>query len=314
MALRDTSLRLPKLFSRAVAPGIITPQVQCRSYASDVPSPGAKELQDLESDSPFSSAPISDSSLAKQFDPVARSRRRRTQLPPSRYHFRPPRYYRGPLHPHRAPPDWDPSSRGFIPGPFTLPRVQQTYESSIDADFMTLCYIHCPPGFKPPPIPDRLRPWDDSSPYHKNRPRRAPRGGNVLQLLRQPVDFNNIPKLERITVNTYVKEALRQGSAPLHVAGMAIQAITNHRIEPHVSKSNVPTWGVIKGKQHVGVSAELRGEEMYHFIGKLIDVVLPRIKDWPGVKATSGDSSGNITLGLEPKMVALFPEIEVNYD
>lgn len=53
---------------------------------------------------------------------------------------------------------------------------------------------------------------------------------------------------------------------------------------------------------------------MYHFVGKLIDVVMPKIKDWKGVKGTSGDSSGNITFGLEPENVALFPEIEVNYD
>ncbi|KAL2052794.1 hypothetical protein ABVK25_007035 [Lepraria finkii] len=40
----------------------------------------------------------------KQFDPIARSRRREKQLPSSRYRFRPPRYYRGPLHPHQPPP------------------------------------------------------------------------------------------------------------------------------------------------------------------------------------------------------------------
>jgi large subunit ribosomal protein L5 len=53
---------------------------------------------------------------------------------------------------------------------------------------------------------------------------------------------------------------------------------------------------------------------MEHFFGKLVDVVLPRLKDWPGVKGTSGDSSGNITFGLSQEQVALFPEIEVNYD
>ncbi|KAI5285671.1 hypothetical protein KEM52_002338 [Ascosphaera acerosa] len=95
---------------------------------------------------------------------------------------------------------------------------------------------------------------------------------------------------------------------------MALQAITNVRVATHASKSNVPSWGVVKGKTHVGASAELRGEDMFHFFGKLVDVVLPRIKDWPGVKASSGDGSGNITFGLEPKMVALFPEIEANYD
>ena len=60
--------------------------------------------------------------------------------------------------------------------------------------------------------------------------------------------------------------------------------------------------------------AELKGEEMYHFLGKLVDVVLPRIKDWPGIKGSSGDSSGNISFGLVSENVAMFPEIEVNYD
>ena len=53
---------------------------------------------------------------------------------------------------------------------------------------------------------------------------------------------------------------------------------------------------------------------MYHFLGKLIDVVLPRIKDWNGVRATTGDNSGNLSFGLNPEVVSGFPEIEVNYD
>ena len=64
----------------------------------------------------------------------------------------------------------------------------------------------------------------------------------------------------------------------------------------------------------MSVTADLKGEEMYHFLGKLITVVLPRIKDWRGVRATTGDSSGNLSFGLEPDAVAMFPEIEVNYD
>lgn len=179
---------------------------------------------------------------------------------------------------------------------------------------MTLCYVHQPPGFKPPPRHERLRSWDDSSPYHKNRPLRGPRGGDVLRLLRKPITFNNIPKLERITVHSYVKHALYDGSAYLHVAGMAIQAITNVRAETFKSKASVPNWGVSPGKRFVAVKSELYGEDMYHFFGKLVDVVMPRIKDWRGVKGSSGDSSGNLSFGLQPEVVGLFPEIEVNYD
>lgn len=231
----------------------------------------------------------------------------------SRYQFRSPKYNRGPLHPHRPPPEWDPSSRLFVPGPFTLPRVQQTYESSIAQDILTLSYVHNPPGFKPPASPERLRSWDDSSPYHKNRALRGPRGGDVLRLLRKPITFKNIPEIKRITVHSYVREAAT-GSGPLHVAGMAIQAITNVRVETHKSKASVPKWNIIPGKSYISVTAELHGEDMYHFFGKLVDVVMPKVKDWKGIKGSSGDSSGNIMFGLEPSTVALFPEIEVNYD
>jgi large subunit ribosomal protein L5 len=202
----------------------------------------------------------------------------------------------------------------FVPGPFSLPRAEQTYHSTVASDILTLCYVHTPPGFKPPPKAPRLREWDDSSPYHKNRPLRGPRGGDVLRLLRKPIRFNNIPQVERITIHSYVKNAAHENSSWLHVAGMAIQAISNTRVETFKSKSSVATWSIAPGRDTVAVKAELQGETMYHFLGKLIDVVLPRIKDWPGVKGSSGDSSGNITFGLVPENVAMFPEIEVNYD
>lgn len=136
----------------------------------------------------------------------------------------------------------------------------------------------------------------------------------MLRLLRKPIRFNNIPKVERITIHSYVKNAAHENSGWLHVAGIAVQAISNVRVETFKSRSSVVGWGIVPGRDTVAVKAELKGETMYHFLGKLIDVVLPRIKDWPGVKGSSGDSSGNITFGLESEQVALFPEIEVNYD
>lgn len=231
-----------------------------------------------------------------------------------RYQFRSPKYDRGPLHPHRPPPPSDPSSRLFVPGPFSVPRVQQTFDSTVAQDILTLCYVHKPPGFQPPVKSPRLRPWDDSSPYHVNRPLRGPRGGDVLRLLRKPITFRNLPQVDRITIHSYVKNAATEGSQWLHVAGMAIQAISNVRVETYKSRSSVSPWGIQPGRNTVAVKAELRGEDMQHFLGKLIDVVMPKIKEWRGVKGSSGDSSGNITLGLEPVDVALFPEIEVNYD
>ncbi|KAL2408090.1 Large ribosomal subunit protein uL5m [Exophiala dermatitidis] len=251
--------------------------------------------------------------VKREFDPLKVPRSRKRQLVPSRYQFRSPKYYRGPLHPHQPPPPSDPASREFVPGPFSSPRLEQTYHHIIAPDFMTLCYQHTPPGFRPPQKGPRLRPWIGESPYFKNRPLRGPRGGDVLRLLRKPITFRNIPMIERVTVHAYVKGALTGGSGFIHVAGMALQAITNHRVVTHESKKNEANWSLVRGKT-VSMTVDLKGEDMYHFLGKLINVVLPRIKDWNGVRGTTGDNSGNLTFGLDPEAVAGFPEIETNYD
>lgn len=176
---------------------------------------------------------------------------------------------------------------------------------------MTLSYTHYPPGYEAPKKADRLRKWVGDSPYYKNRPLRGPRGDSVLRYIKKPMTFRNIPHLERVTVHTQVDAS--QGSAKLHVAGMVLQAMTGAKAEPHRAKRNVNDWGIKEG-QWVSLTCHLKGEEMYHFLAKCVDVVMPKIKDWQGIKGSSGDSSGNITMGLTPEQVALFPEIEVNYD
>lgn len=115
-----------------------------------------------------------------------------------------------------------------------------------------------------------------------------------------------------MTVHTMVGEA-KEDSAHLHVAGMVLQAITNVRATAHRVRKSVAGFGIRAG-QHLSVTSELHGEDMYHFLGKCVDVVLPRIKDWRGVKGSSGDSSGNLAFGLTKEDISLFPEIEVNYD
>ena len=120
--------------------------------------------------------------------------------------------------------------------------------------------------------------------------------------------------LERVTVHAYCKGAIHGGSAFIHVAGMVLQAITNVRVTTHKSKTGEASWGLIKGKQTVSMTADLKGENMYHFLTKLVSVVMPKIKDWKGLRATTGDSSGNLSLGLTPDVVSSFPEVEVNYD
>jgi large subunit ribosomal protein L5 len=124
--------------------------------------------------------------------------------------------------------------------------------------------------------------------------------------------FRNVPQITRVTIHSMVPEAM-ENSAHLHVAGMILQAISNVRVQTHKARTNVAGWGLRAGK-YVSVTAELEREDAQDFLAKLIDVVLPRIKEWPGVPGSSGDESGNMSFGLTPEQLSLFPEIEANYD
>lgn len=135
-----------------------------------------------------------------------------------------------------------------------------------------------------------------------------------MKLLRKPITFQNVPKLERVTVHTMVKEAaVSNDSSHLHVAGMILQAITNVRATSHEVKKSLAGFGIRAG-QSVSVSCDLYGEDMYHFLSKVVDVVMPKIKDYRGIKGSAGDSSGNLGFGFTKEEVAMFPEVEVNYD
>jgi hypothetical protein len=94
---------------------------------------------------------------------------------------------------------------------------------------------------------------------------------------------------------------------------MILQAITNVRAKSHRARHNVVGWGLREGR-YVAATATMEHQNATEFLAKLIDVVLPKIKEWKGAKGSSGDGHGNISLGLTPDQLALFPEIEVNYD
>jgi len=113
-------------------------------------------------------------------------------------------------------------------------------------------------------------------------------------------------------VHSMVRGALKD-SAYLHAAGMVVQSITGVRATVHKSRENISMWELRAGKW-ISVTAQVKGRSAYRFLAQLIDVVLPRTKDWKGVAGGSGDSSGNITFGMSPEAVSMFPEIEVNYD
>lgn len=206
----------------------------------------------------------------------------------------------------------------FIPGPFSLPRLKQTYTTTLQADLMTLFYQHIPLGTPKKVTPQRLRSWNpEDSPYFANRPLRAPRAAASLPLLRKPINFRNVPEICKVTVSSVIPQA-NDNSAWLHVAGMAVQAITGVRARIFRAKKSLTAGQRAKFTQREGrpiaVGATIEGENMWHFLSTVVDRVLPRIKDWKGIKGSSGDNSGNIGFGLWPEIVEGWPEIAVNYD
>lgn len=169
------------------------------------------------------------------------------------------------------------------------------------------------------------------SPYAANRPASAPRGNRPIRPDTTSISAATIPALSSITLHTMVKESI--GSKPqLLPAIMAFRAISGETLEGGGRKGSKGVQIVTSKKgaaafklragMPVGVKVELRGAAMWDFLGTLVDFVLPRVRDWPGVPlpATSANklspsaTSGVVAFGLEPSAMALFPQISGNLD
>lgn len=199
-----------------------------------------------------------------------------------RYQYHPPKYERGPLHPVQSPASSDPIARDFVPGPFNLPRLKQTYHSTIASDLMTLTYMHTPPGTPAKETAPRLREWDGSSPYHKNRALRGPRGNPVLPLIERDITFTNIPAIKEITIASYVPAAIEDPDHLL-VARSVLLALTGTTPEITKTKGNVAQWRLQAGKK-AGVKTTVYGNAAYEFLDRCVHLVFPRIKDWKGIE------------------------------
>ncbi|KAH7033126.1 ribosomal L5P family protein [Microdochium trichocladiopsis] len=289
------------------------PNAVCaRRFASteSVAKSAKAEISDIETSSSLE-APVVGPKDVKLQNPRRRASRRSLELPHGRYQFHAPKYYRGPMHPVQPPKSSDPIARDYSPGPFNLPRLQQTWDASIASDIMTMAYQHVPPGTPAKPERVRLRKWDDSSPYMENRPLRGPRGSDVLFPLEKDITWRNIPKIKAVHLSVFQAQA-RKNFDHIIVGRSILQTITGVRPTTTLTKQSVAQWNLIKGEKG-GLKVSLYGNQALEFVDKLITLVLPKIKEWEGVRATSGDSTGNIGLGLEPSQVMHFPEVEANY-
>ncbi len=117
-----------------------------------------------------------------------------------------------------------------------------------------------------------------------------------------------IPKITKIVVNIGVGEALSNPKV-LDEAVRDLTIITGQRPVVTKSKKSIANFKLRAGMS-VGVKVTLRGERMWSFLDRLVNVALPRVRDFRGISPDSFDGRGNYTLGLREQLI--FPEI--NYD
>ena len=131
----------------------------------------------------------------------------------------------------------------------------------------------------------------------------------IRQALQEKFQYKNvmeIPKLEKVVINIGVGDAVGNAKA-LEAAVNDLTIIAGQKPVITKAKKSIATFKVREGMA-LGTKVTLRGERMYEFLDKLINVALPRVRDFRGVSATAFDGRGNYALGLKEQLI--FPEIE----
>lgn len=115
-----------------------------------------------------------------------------------------------------------------------------------------------------------------------------------------------IPKLSKIVVNIGLGEA-KENKKVLETAASDVEAITGQHAVVTKAKNSIANFKLREG-MGIGVKTTLRGEKMYDFLDRLVNLALPRVRDFHGVNPDSFDGRGNYSLGLKEQII--FPEIE----
>jgi large subunit ribosomal protein L5 len=115
-----------------------------------------------------------------------------------------------------------------------------------------------------------------------------------------------VPGLEKVVINIGLGEAIQNGRA-IDAASNDLKTITGQAPIVIRARKSVAAFKLREGMP-IGIKVTLRGQRMYEFLDKLINVALPRIRDFRGIDPRAFDGHGNYTLGLREQLV--FPEID----
>ncbi|MBP1701662.1 MAG: rplE [Chloroflexi bacterium] len=131
----------------------------------------------------------------------------------------------------------------------------------------------------------------------------------VVPALMKALNMSNVmqvPKIEKVVVNIGVGEALDNAKA-LDAAVGDMTQITGQKPIITKARKSIAAFKLREGRA-IGVKVTLRGERMWSFLDRLMNIALPRVRDFRGISADAFDGRGNYTLGLREQLV--FPEID----
>ena len=131
----------------------------------------------------------------------------------------------------------------------------------------------------------------------------------IKDAMQKKFEYKNemqIPKLDKIVINMGVGEA-KENRKVLDTAVKDLETITGQKAVVTRAKNSVANFKLREG-QPIGCKVTLRGEKMYEFLDRLVNLALPRVRDFRGVNPNAFDGRGNYSLGLRDQLV--FPEIE----
>lgn len=131
----------------------------------------------------------------------------------------------------------------------------------------------------------------------------------VIPALMEKFGYKNImevPKIEKVVVNIGVGDAI-QNSKALEDAVKELEQITGQKAVVTKAKKSIANFKLRAGMP-IGCKVTLRSVKMYDFLDKLMNISLPRVRDFRGVSDTSFDGRGNYTLGVKEQLI--FPEID----
>lgn len=130
---------------------------------------------------------------------------------------------------------------------------------------------------------------------------------NTFDALKENFNYTNVmqtPRVSKVVINVGVGK-IRPDKRKTEVIAEKLAQITGQKASPRMAKKSIATFKVREG-QLSGYQVTLRGKRMYDFLDKLLNIALPRTRDFRGIKDTCVDKMGNYTLGIADN--SIFPE------